>query len=287
MSFRDQNRQRQKDPGDRDEDGDGEQNISDRKCLVEDFEDAPAKRLIRIDQELAVTAELVAESVTDCFRSLAFLQIDGDAIDPIVVPEAGEILRAHVNDPLVARVIVKNRGDPKRVDPVGCRELDRFAFVEVVPPGKAFRNEDAGFLAKPAHERAAVASQELEMALLAAANDGKGDVALSHRQIDFAKGIDGLDRWVTGKELQSRWRHEGIGADFIRSRRDEEIGDQGIIDPRLDGFPEREHHHTHAHGHRYRERQRRDGDGISEQSAREIGRGQLGFDARSSPVRTD
>src|SRR5205807_4825323 len=55
--FRNQNRERQKNPGDRNEERDGKQDMRHRKCLVEDFENAAAQQLIGEDGEMTIEAE--------------------------------------------------------------------------------------------------------------------------------------------------------------------------------------------------------------------------------------
>ena len=61
-ALRDQGRERQKNSRDGDDDRDREQNVGHHECLVEDFENAPPQRLIRIDDELAFLAEGRAKS---------------------------------------------------------------------------------------------------------------------------------------------------------------------------------------------------------------------------------
>src|SRR4051794_16826259 len=90
-------------------------------------------------------------------------QINGDAVDAIVVPEARKILRAHVNDSLVPGVIVKDRSDPKWPRTIRGRERDHVAFPQSVPPCETFRHEHAWLVVKTAHELGTIAVQELKL----------------------------------------------------------------------------------------------------------------------------
>ena len=71
------------------------------------------KRLIRVNHELTVAAELRPERFAYFLGGAVLFEINRDAVDAIVPPEADEVFCAHVNDPLIARVIVKDAGDRK------------------------------------------------------------------------------------------------------------------------------------------------------------------------------
>ena len=90
-TFRDQNRQGQKNSGDRDDDRDRPQDVSHREGLIEDFENARAQRPVRVDHELAVAAELLLEKPRSALPpEPVFLQVNSDAVHAVVVPESDE-----------------------------------------------------------------------------------------------------------------------------------------------------------------------------------------------------
>ena len=153
------------------------------------------------------------------------------------------------------------------------------AIAKAMAAGEAFRNKHARLRLKSTHDLRAVAAHELEMPPLAAAHDRDGDGFVAHRQLHFAKGIDRFDRWMSRQKLHGRRREERRRPDdFVRSRRDEEVRDQGVVDPCLHGLAKGKDHHAYSDSHRHRRRERGDRDGVSEQSAGQIRRAQFRFD---------
>ena len=278
-TLRDQNCQGEENSRDRDDDRDRPQHVGHRESLVEDFENARAQRPVRIDHELAVAAELLPESVNQCFAGTGFLQVNGDTAHAIVVPELNEGPLAHVNDPLIAGVIKKDPGDGKLADALGRGQLDRLALPQAMAAHETLRNKDARLGLKSTHDFRAVAPHELELPPLAPAHDRDRDGFVTHRQLHFAKSIHRFDRRMSGQKLHGRRGEERRRSDdFVRSRRDEEVGEQGIVDPRRHRLAEGKHHHAHSDSHRHRRGQRGDSDRVSEKRAGEVRRAQLRFD---------
>ena len=120
-----------------------------------------------------------------------------------------------------------------------------------------------------------------------AGDDSHSDGGVAHRQLDFAKSIDGLDRGVLRQEFESVSRDEGARGNFVRRGRDEEIGEQRLVDPDFDGLAKGKHHHRHADRHRDRDGERGDRDRIAQERTRNIRRGQLGRDAAARAARTN
>src|ERR1041385_9085925 len=167
---------------------------------------------------------------------MALFQIERNAVDAIVAPEARKVFRAHVNDALVARVVVENRGTRERARTVGRHQVERIVLPDMMATGETLRHENARLGVEPAHQLGSIAGKKLELAPRAA-NHGQGYFRITHRKLDLPKSIGDFDRWMLREKLERiRWK-ERVAAGFVPRGGDEKIGKQGVVDPRFDGFP--------------------------------------------------
>src|SRR5436305_239920 len=98
---------------------------------------------------------------------MIFPEVNGNAVKTVVAPEASEVRRTHIDDTLIARVIVKNRRYRERARPVRRREFDGIVFADAVATRETFGDEDARLLAETTHQLGATAVKELKFAALA------------------------------------------------------------------------------------------------------------------------
>src|SRR5436853_911032 len=90
-------------------------------------------------------------------------QIKGNTVDAIVAPEPGKIFRAHINDALVSRVVVKDCGNRKPARTVGCHQIECVVLPNAMATGETFRHENAGLGVKSAHQHGSIAGEKLKL----------------------------------------------------------------------------------------------------------------------------
>src|SRR5438105_13858428 len=108
------------------------------------------------------------------------------------MPDPREVLPAHVNDALIARVIVKNRRDWKRTRSVGRGQRDRIALADSMAARETFRHEYARLRVETAHQLGPRTMEKLELTSFTADHRHR-DLGITHRHFDFAEAVDGFD----------------------------------------------------------------------------------------------
>src|SRR5881394_2300854 len=99
------------------------------------------------------------------------------------MPESDEVPRAHEDDSLIARVIIKNPSDRELADTLGRGQLDRLTIPKATAPSKTFRNKDARLRLKSMRDLGAVAPHKLETTPLAPTHNRDRSGFPTHRQI--------------------------------------------------------------------------------------------------------
>src|SRR5438045_1869964 len=127
------------------------------------------------------------------------------------MPDPREILRAHVNDALVAGVIVKNCGDRKWTRSVGRSQRDRVALADPMAARETLRHEHARLRVETAHQFSPRTTEKLELTSFAA-DHRHGYFRIAHRHFDFAEAVDGFNGRMLRQKFDNVRRKKGTAA---------------------------------------------------------------------------
>ena len=264
------------------------QRVGDREGAVEDDQDLVAERLVAEDEGAMPFIQHVHHFAADLLGIGARFQVCGDAGRLQVAEILSKGAAVHHRHAAIARVVVVDRCDPKRLWALRRWDGDGVAVVLLVAAGERLGHDHrippdraTQFLTRVCgtlEQQAAVVEDHVVRP-----GAEHREVAFVH-EIDVAKAIERLDLRMCRQRSNHILGHRLLGTDRrSNAGPDEEIGLQRLAHPVHDRVAEAADHHRDRHHHRQADRERRHRDGEPRNRRRQVRMGEQAFNAKPAP----